>query len=193
MRPSVHSWNVRPAVRWGTRLILALALILFGAWLTSPKGEGIRTLCNNTLICPDPLVYLRAAERQPSQAGDPVPLNLEAGESREVTLLFDLNGVSLGTPINVVQVSRQWLNSSIGELFARPRGLGNSIVFYRDPDLTVSARRGYFQGQSLTVTVTASKDVRPSLSLLRLYVQKQNTRWGTQGSGAIRLLLHAQR
>lgn len=177
--------------RWLLRGVLAVALIAFGAWLVSPKGDGIQTMCAHTPFCPDPLVYLREAERQPSQQTWSTPLNLRPGESRQVTLLFDLRGVPPTTPVNVVGVSRRWLNTGIGELAARPWSTEDRVVLYRDPDLTVSAKRGSFQQGRLTVTVTAARDARPSLSVLTLNAQKQGTRWGSTGTASIRLALHA--
>lgn len=171
----------------------ALALIAFGAWLTSPKSENIQVMCGHTPFCPDPLVYLQNAERQPWQKDFYTPLNLRPGETREVTLVFDLNGIPPTTPVKVVSVSRRWLNSSIGELTARPVTLGQETVLYRDPDLTVHAPRGFFQRGQLTVRVTAAKDARPGLSVLTLNVQKQGTRWGSAGQAAIRLMLHPAR
>ncbi|MDL2343785.1 hypothetical protein QOL99_06445 [Deinococcus sp. MIMF12] len=79
------------------RVVLALALIAFGAWLTSPKSQQIQTICTHTPFCLDPLVYLRNAERQPWQREFSTSLNLRPGETREVTLLFDLNGAFLPT------------------------------------------------------------------------------------------------
>lgn len=175
------------------RVVLALALIAFGAWLTAPKGDGVQTMCTHTPFCLDPLVYLQNAERQPWQRDYSTSLNLRPGETREVTLVFDLNGVPADTPVKVVQVSRRWLNRSIGELFARPQGLGQETVFYRDPDLMVHARRPFFQGGQLTLKVTAAGDARPSLSVLDLTVQKQGTRWGSTGQATIRLWLHPPR
>ncbi|WP_104992243.1 hypothetical protein [Deinococcus sp. NW-56] len=181
------------AARWGLRVVLALVLIAFGAWLTSPKSERIRVMCTHTPFCPDPLVYLQNAERQPWQQDYSTSLNLRPGEARDVTLVFDLNGVPADTPVKVVQVSRRWLNRSIGELSARPQGPGQETVFYRDPELTVHARRAFFQGGQLTVKVTAARDARPGLSVLNRTVQKQGTRWGSTGQATLRLWLHPPR
>ncbi|EYB66619.1 hypothetical protein DEIPH_ctg081orf0006 [Deinococcus phoenicis] len=41
----------------------ALALMAFGAWLTSPKSENIQVMCGHTPFCPVPLVSLQNAER----------------------------------------------------------------------------------------------------------------------------------
>ena len=171
------------------QVMAALALVWFGAWLVSPKSQLIQNLCLHTSLCPDPLMYLGGGEAQPMQTGLAVT-NLRRGQSREVTVHFDLRGIPSETRINVLRVSRTWLSHKRSELTARPFGGTTSTTLYDDDDLTVTTQTPWFTDGKLNLTLTAGQDAVPSHSSLILTVQKPGTRWGSTGQASLRVWMH---
>ena len=177
---------------WTALLAAALAFWL-GLWVMSPKSGFIQTLCENTPLCLDPLVYLSNGERQPYASKD-FALNLRPLESREVQLSFNTGAEPLALPadlpLKILRVERHWYDLGFGPLAYRPFYGG---LLYEDHEITVTTPHdvGEFPTVgSIPLTVTAKRPLSQGRSVLTFYVQKPDTRWGGSGQVSLTVWTH---
>ncbi|MDO4263651.1 MAG: hypothetical protein Q4C67_05585 [Deinococcus sp.] len=181
---------------WTALLGAALAFWL-GIWVMSPKSGFIQTLCENTPLCLDPLVYLSNGEQQPYASQD-FALNLRPLESRQIDLHFNTGTQPLALPadlrLSIVRVERQWYDLGFGPLSYRPtQSESPESLLYEDHELTVTTPVTLNKWPTIgfiPLTVTAKRPLSQGRSVLSFHVQKPGTRWGGSGQVSLTVWTH---